>query len=659
MGAPNPWFKGSPPLSSSEILKQGEHPLDLIREFILNWPGEETVKLDDLTRHNRLVQIIAGYPEIDVGRYPLDWPLSNKAAKALRLTLYLDSIHSPDSENSTSLRSVLLNKSYNMRGLEGAAFRKAHRRLITILLLGLRVSEGINCLDSLTSSEHKFLVSLHSNNQNRVSNYWPLREMKGVLSNSIEHLTEWNNENYLPTLPAENHFPKQWCKGWKNNEDIEYSNHVGKVVTVKMRSIQKWISNWSDCGKDKLSKIESIMVRGSSAILESTMSMFRSSIIERYGVESIIVDGGGRIQFLGDNESEDWLRKSFTQLFQIRNRVFNFEIQSVAKILSGKDGKLEQSDFDLIYGIEAEMSKEKRDEMIERWIEKHLPKLAIDVRDGWEETEEVKSEFIDIKNEGCIFCEKSKAKDSNLEGSWEKLFSSREEDICSFHRLLYKIGRGQSMVNSTVKEHGNPLKFEDDTQRRVIAITRLDLNSLGVLFTSKFEEGFENSNDTRRRRSIRFNSQWWAIVKRVLDRDDLNHDRIAPWVAAGDDLILAEYMPNGTSEETRFADVLSEFSLELQNLSEAEYGEFDITFGAGVSIRNPKQTISKLMDSGYNLEDKAKNLWKEKMDEDAPRMLVKANGEKAEYRSVELSDLVNPIWLGKSIVLFGREVNCE
>ena len=58
MGALNPWFEGSPPLSSSGILKEGEHPLDLIREFILNWPGEETVKLDDLTRHNRLVQII-------------------------------------------------------------------------------------------------------------------------------------------------------------------------------------------------------------------------------------------------------------------------------------------------------------------------------------------------------------------------------------------------------------------------------------------------------------------------------------------------------------------------------------------------------------------------------------------------------------------------
>ena len=61
------------------------------------------------------MQIIAGYPEIDVGRYPLDWPLSNKAAKALRLTLYLDSISSPDKDNPTSLRSALLNKAHDMK----------------------------------------------------------------------------------------------------------------------------------------------------------------------------------------------------------------------------------------------------------------------------------------------------------------------------------------------------------------------------------------------------------------------------------------------------------------------------------------------------------------------------------------------------------------
>ena len=143
MGAPNPWFEGSPPLSSSEILKEGEHPLDLIREFILNWPGEETVKFDFETRHNRLIQIIAGYPEIDVGRYPLDWPLSKKANDALRLTRYLDSIKSPDGK--TSLRSVLLNQSTRVKQFE------TEKELIPIIRNrpGIRFPFGIHLIDEL------------------------------------------------------------------------------------------------------------------------------------------------------------------------------------------------------------------------------------------------------------------------------------------------------------------------------------------------------------------------------------------------------------------------------------------------------------------------------------------------------------------------------
>ena len=130
MSAPNPWLKDLGCVEFTGILEKGEHPLDLIRDFILNWPGEETVKLDSLTRHNRLVQILAGYPEIDVGRYPLDWPLSNKAAKALRLTRYLDSIRSPDIHNSTSLRSALINASYHMKKLEGKDFQKASQETV-------------------------------------------------------------------------------------------------------------------------------------------------------------------------------------------------------------------------------------------------------------------------------------------------------------------------------------------------------------------------------------------------------------------------------------------------------------------------------------------------------------------------------------------------
>ena len=302
MSAPNPWFEGSPPLSSSEILMENEHPLDLIREFILNWPDEETVKLDDLTRHNRLVQIIAGYPEIDVGRYPLDWPLSSKAAKALRLTLYLDSIQSPDG-SATSLRSALLNKAHDIKanlskskenisalrlvnevdskaedGKSRKEFQAAHRRLLAILLLSIRGLEQKSPENSFSYQENKLLLAIHSNNQGRIAAFWPRAEMGDIINNKW---SEWDEDQKIPTIPPK-HRPKKYCMGWLDNRDL--MNCVnGTRVSVKMRSIQSWITNWSD--KYQKWNDDAAFIRGASAILESVMSRFRYNIIQKYGVE--------------------------------------------------------------------------------------------------------------------------------------------------------------------------------------------------------------------------------------------------------------------------------------------------------------------------------------------------------------------------------------
>ena len=105
------------------------------------------------------------------------------------------------------------------------------------------------------------------------------------------------------------------------------------------------------------------------------------------------------------------------------------------------------------------------------------------------------------------------------------------------------------------------------------------MNSLGVLFTKKFNESIENSNDLRRRRSIRFNSQWWCLVKNVLDDEDSEIDRIVSWVAAGDDLVLADYTGNKGPVKSKLYDVLERLADELEKLSDAEYGKFRISFG--------------------------------------------------------------------------------
>ena len=117
------------------------------------------------------------------------------------------------------------------------------------------------------------------------------------------------------------------------------------------------------------------------------------------------------------------------------------------------------------------------------------------------------------------------------------------------------------MIDSTTKELGLPHSFTNSFQRTVNGVARLDLNSLGVLFTKPRLEGDKNSLDTTRRRSIRFNSQWWSIVNEALDHHDLRIDQIVAWVAAGDDIILADYVPVGNKPTPKLRRVIKNLSL--------------------------------------------------------------------------------------------------
>jgi hypothetical protein len=656
MSAPNPWFKESRELEISGILYDGEDPLEMIREFVLNWPGEETVKLDHVKRHDRLTQIIAGYPEIDVGRYPLDWPLSSKAAKSLRLTRYLDSIKSPDGK--TSLRSALINKSHQMKlhfskiydmyvseaesseeeiisseefeNNNEKTFQAAHRRFVAILLLALRAHGGEQSNHSLSGQEHKLLTSLHSNSQQRMIPFWPIIEIKRTINQDFGH---WNSENYLPKIPK-SHLPGEFCQGWLNYDDIS-TVLVGKRISVKMQFIQSWIENWSD--KFQKWNDGASLIRGSSAILESVMSSLRSSIIDNYGVESILVDGGGRVEFIGDDDAEQKLLESFFDVFIISRKqepYFNNEIELIARTLSGKSSseKTMASDFGLIYGIESESWEDLdyRNGKIRNWVEKHLPKLSMKV-DGEIKQNSDAFESI-IGSESCCICIEDVPVKGNMFNR-QKQISDNKKPYCTFHRLLYQIGNAQRMIDSTTKEEGVPHAFTTERQRTVNGIARLDLNSLGILFTRKFDGEKENNNDITRRRSIRFNSQWWGIVNRVLDNKNLNIDQIVAWVAAGDDIILADYIPVNSNPTPKLLKTLQNLALGLHELSKQEYGPFELTFGAGLSTKDMDENIIKMMGRAKDAEIIAKNIWKQNIDDDLHKnwMIINCDGEKKSY----------------------------
>ena len=301
----------------------------------------------------------------------------------------------------------------------------------------------------------------------------------------------------------------------------------------------------------------------------------------------------------------------FSHVFRIRDSVvpyFNNEIREIAKSLS-KNTDLSKIDFDLMYGIVGEVTKEKREAKIYSWVERHLPELSIEERNDWSEKEKPSTDFIEITNHNCVFCDRSEPEDKDDMKNWDKFFSTFE-NICAFHRLLFKIGKAQRMVNSTVKNSGQPLILAKEFQRKVIAVSRLDLNSLGILFKTKYCEDADNNIDLRRRRSIRFNSQWWCLVKDILDDEDSEIDRIVSWVAAGDDLVLADYTATIGPVKTKLHDILEKLSEGLVGLSSSEYGDFKITFGAGISER--KGSISCTMEDSWKKE-KMKEIWKQEM----------------------------------------------
>ena len=264
-------------------------------------------------------------------------------------------------------------------------------------------------------------------------------------------------------------------------------------------------------------------------------------------------------------------------------------------------------------------------------------------------------EFHPLKHNDCCICNPNlDLKEVDIKGGRDSKMSDSKYPVCNFHRLLYFVGKAQRMVNSTTKRLGIPLDLNLNSQREVIAISRLDLNSLGILFTSKFEEGKDNCSDLRMRRSIRFNSQWWDIIRSSLDLDCLDFDRIVPWVAAGDDITLADYVPTGSQKSTHLFDILKNIASKLNHLSDTEYNPFKLSYGAGVSFRG-KKNISQMMNESHKSEVKAKNLWKERMSREFRFMVTKQDGQIKEFDSAALCDLhSSEKWYDDCIIVYSR-----
>ena len=201
------------------------------------------------------------------------------------------------------------------------------------------------------------------------------------------------------------------------------------------------------------------------------------------------------------------------------------------------------------------------------------------------------------------------------------------------------------------------MRYPKGRDRKVLAIAMLDANSVGVLFRERCQEDLSKTEllDRKRRRSFRFNATWWGAFGGSLD-DVSRGDRVAAWVAAGDDVILAEYgqVENSQGEamaypETVIEDVLENLATNLQvEFNEFESGLF-LSYSAGLAVSSG-QRIGDLLKASLRREKSAKNRWKTEMK--GHKMLETANGFREPERQEEADDSE---WIRdtKSIVVKG------
>ena len=236
---------------------------------------------------------------------------------------------------------------------------------------------------------------------------------------------------------------------------------------------------------------------------------------------------------------------------------------------------------------------------------------------------------------------------------------SPSKNICPFHRLLYFLGHDQRLKDSTLrppKRSNNPkgmmfrlISFltgrgkgprkEDGGGRMTTAIARIDGNSLGIIFRDDCRGDDvppDVLRDRKRRRSFRFNYHWWHSIQQSVDKFGTG-DRIAAWVTAGDDVILAQYDRIEEScqerEEKLLEKTLHSLAEEIEQGDSLD-GDMFLSFGAGVALKRPSpepgstDRILAQLRRAEELEEQAKNRWKIVAEEKWKNMLTMEDGKR-------------------------------
>jgi hypothetical protein len=421
---------------------------------------------------------------------------------------------------------------------------------------------------------------------------------------------------------------KKSLKKWSKFNQDHLSNR--KEIFFELNYIHTWMKSdllkyWLE-DREENDSVGQRFVRGLSVICEAAMASIRQRAIEEYGVGSIVIDGGGRLSISvpeGDEkEAVKMLKEAYGRTFvaddskgaSFLNRAVNsaFYGHVNGKMIEWcrREGK-------------GKLGKLRKETHGDSFVMANLPPFRCYTRDT--DSPSPDPELLKLNQEPCKICDQSLKNWSGLTGSLQHAPS-----FCFMHRLAFFVGTNQRQRDSILRwsennatgfptvDVGVGLSENRSKLRKVQHICMIDANSLGYIFHHNRNQFFDKensgfSNDVRRRRSFRFNAQWYISLVNALDRTKSSGtDRIAAWVCAGDDLVLAQYGDSGDDDEATMYRFLKDFDNELKdNFSEIP---LSVTFAGGTAQRIEGTGISELYKDAIRRQEVAKLEWKNRME---------------------------------------------
>ena len=472
-----------------------ETPFSALAFFLEQWPGPvQTSEQPDDVRHNRLVETVAGYPEIFTGRRPLDAPLHPKSMLAFKLALFLDKIASNTSSEWHSLRTELLS-------VDLVSPNVPRKEWLHRLIAGIRDGSEFKgkdgtlqaYMDHLHSTETHFLTALHSRHHKRVEAYWPLKKIHDKNEDDSHNQIDFHSFDPQMKPPLIN-YNISGKKHWREH-------------SFRFKSIQSWIKFWAGVESDKHPinpNVRHNLVIGGSVVLESIFAKMRSGIIRDKNVGSIVIDGGGRLSFLSKKTEEEeysYFMERLGEVFQFdkhhphpygeliqteMNKYSNYKVvKNFLEEHADTSDFFEPNDDDSSKNGGKTKLKKKGFEWIFRsdYIHHCLPKITtVDDESASADYHEqiMKTE----EGRACILCQHSETGEyRDGPSDWLK-----ETYICPLHYLLFKIGEAaQIRMGSRHEPNQKAPEMMRTGEKRVQQMVLFDGNSIGGWFTKPFD----------------------------------------------------------------------------------------------------------------------------------------------------------------------------